>query len=295
MTEIHPLAYVDPKATLGRNVRVAPFAYVGPDVEVGDDSEIHPHATLLGPARFGQENIFFPHSTLGAAPQDLKFRGGITRLETGDQNVFRENVTVHRGTEVDRQSGGVTRIGDHNLFMVGVHVAHDSDIGSHVVLANHVQIAGHVCIEDCVNIGGASAMHHFVTVGRYANITGMTRITHDVPPYLRVDGRDQEVRAVNTKGLQRWHIDPESIRRLKEAFRLLYARRNGRASPGRTMEQLHLIEQNGLAQDPHVAYLVRFLRDKMQVGVYGRVRESARLDTDHDRARFYGRAPETET
>jgi len=294
MTEIHPLAVVDPQARIGRGVRIGPFCHVGPDVELGDGCILHGQVTLLGPARFGEHNEFFPQCTLGAPPQDLKYKGGPTRLIVGRRNVFRECVTIHRGTEVDRLSGGATRIGDHNLFMVGVHVAHDADLGNHIILANQVQLAGHVRIEDCVTVGGVSAMHHFVTVGRAAYIAGMTRITHDVPPYLKVEGYDQEVRAVNVTGMQRWRIPPESIAAVKAAFRLLYARQRDR-SPGRTSSALREIEGNGLMRDEHVRYLVEFLQRKLEIGVYGRVREHRRSDTNEDRLGFYGRRPPEES
>jgi len=287
MSQIHPTAVVDREAVLGQDVSIGPFCYVGPGVVLGDGCVLHAHATLLGPATFGVRNEIYPYCTLGAAPQDLKYKGGPTRLIVGDHNVFRENVTVHRGTEVDRRSGGCTRIGHRNLLMVGVHVAHDAEVGNHVILANCVQIAGHVRIEDCVTVGGVSAMHHFVTVGRYAYVAGITRVTHDVPPYMKVEGYDQEVRAVNVTGMQRWHIAPESIAAMKAAFRLLFARSGGR-SPGRTVAAIREIENNGLIRDEHVRYLVDFLRRKLEVGVFGRVREHYRTDRDADRAAFYG-------
>ena len=287
MSEIHRSAVIDPEAELGHDVQVGPFGHVGPGVVLGDGCVLHAHATVLGPARFGARNVFFPHCTIGAAPQDLKYKGGPTALLVGDDNVFRENVTVHRGTEVDRRSGARTRIGSHNLLMVGVHVAHDADLGSHIILANQVQIAGHVRIEDCVTVGGATAMHHFVTVGRYSYIAGVTRVTHDVPPYMKVQGYDQDVRAVNVTGMQRWRIAPESIAAVKAAFRLLFARRGGRL-PGRTAAAMREIEGNGLLQDEHVRYLVQFLRRKLEVGIFGRVREHERSDMPEDNAAFYG-------
>lgn len=286
MPEIHPTAVVDPRAELAEDVRVGPMCYIGPDVALGEGCTLLANVTLLGPSRFGRNNVFYPYCVLGAAPQDVKYRGGPTRLIVGSDNQFREHVTVHRGTEVDRQSGGITRIGDHNLLMVGVHVAHDVEIGSNVILANCVQLAGHIRIEDCVTVGGATGMHHFVTVGRNAYVAGMTRITHDVPPYMKVIGYDQQVRGVNTAGMRRWCIPESSIRAVRSCARLLYARRAG-TSPGRTAEALDQIERNGLIEDPHVRYLVEFLRRKLTIGIYGRVREHFRSDTDADRANFY--------
>jgi UDP-N-acetylglucosamine acyltransferase len=288
MSEIHPTASVDPKAELGRDVHIGPFCYVGPDVVLGDGCVLHSHVSLLGPSTFGAGNRVHAQCTLGDAPQDLKYKGGPTSLIVGDDNTFRENVTVHRGTEVDRRSEGATRIGSNNLLMVGVHVAHDVDLGNHVILANQVQIAGHVRIEDCVVVGGASAMHHFVTIGRNAYVGGMTRVTHDVPPYMKVQGYDQQVRGTNAEGMRRWHISEESIAAVKEAFRLIYARRSDNA-PARTSAALRDIESNGLIRDEHVRYLAEFLKRKLEIGVFGRVREHYRSDQPDDRAAFYGR------
>jgi UDP-N-acetylglucosamine acyltransferase len=289
MSKVHPTACVDSKAELGEGVEVDAFSYVGPGVRLGAGCRLGPRVTLLGPAEYGPRNLFYPGCVLGAAPQDLKYKGGSTKLVAGSDNTFRELVTVHRGTEVDRQSGGVTRIGDHNLLMVGVHVAHDTELRNHIIIANNVQIAGHVRIEDCVTVGGVAAMHHFVTVGRSAYIGGMTRVAHDVPPYMKVQGYDMSVRGVNVEGLRRWRYPDESIVKLKEAARLLYARR-GERSPLRTVEALDAIEADGLVDDEHVRYLVDFLRRKLEIGIFGRVREHYRKDTDADRAGFYARS-----
>ena len=286
MANIHPLACVDPQAELGADVSVGAFSYIGAQVRLGERCVVHPHATILGPASFGAENVFYPGCVLGAAPQDLKYKGGPTRLVAGSHNTFREMVTVHRGTEVDRVSGGITRIGDRNLLMVGVHIAHDADIGSHVIIANAVQLAGHVKIEDMVNIGGAVAIHHFVTVGRNSFVGGMTRITHDTPPFMKIDGHDQLVRGVNVPGLRRWKFTDESIAALKAAWKLLYARR-GENGAGRTVDALREIESNGLIADAHVRELAAHVHRKLEHGVFGRVRESQRTDTPQDRAAFY--------
>ncbi|TWT44723.1 Acyl-[acyl-carrier-protein]--UDP-N-acetylglucosamine O-acyltransferase [Phycisphaerae bacterium RAS1] len=280
MSTIHPLACVDAKAELGRDVNVGPFAYIGPGVRVGDGCVVHHHASLLGPAEFGPANVFFPQCVVGGAPQDLKYKGGPTRLVTGRDNVFRESVTVHRGTEVDRGSQGETRIGDNNLLMVGAHIAHDVHLGDNIILANNVLIAGHVKIEDRVNVGGGSAMHHFVTVGKYAYVGGMTRVTHDVPPFMKVLGYDQEVRGANGEGMRRWKIPDGSIAAVRRAWKLMYARHG-------VVLGIREIEANGLIDDPHVRYLVAFLKRKLEFGVFGRVREHFREDADSDRESFY--------
>jgi UDP-N-acetylglucosamine acyltransferase len=286
MSRIHPTAVVDPKAELGRDVEIGPYCCVGPGVMLGDGCRLVAHVTLSGPSEFGPNNIFYPFVALGEAPQDLKYKGGPTRLVVGSHNVFREHVTAHRGTEVDRQSGGVTRIGDHNLFMIGVHIAHDAEIGNHVILSNHVQVAGHVRIEDQVAIGGVTGLHHFVTIGRLAFVAAMSRVGHDVPPYMMVGGYDQAVRGVNIEGLRRWGIAEASIEAIKAAGRLLYGPRGG-GGPATIAEALRRIEADGLVHDEHVRYLVQFLRQRLDGAVFGRVRELRRSDTPDDRAEFY--------
>ena len=283
MSEIHPLANVDPKAELGNDVTIGPFCHIAAEVVLGDGCELHDHVTLLGPSEFGRRNTFHPMCVLGAAPQDLKYKGGPTVLRVGDDNTFREFVSVHRGTEVGR---GVTEIGSDNLLMVGVHIAHDVEVHNHVILANYVQVAGHACIEECVNIGGSSAMHHFVTVGRYAYVGGLTPMRSDVPPYMKVYGDSTAVRGVNSIGMARWGIDETSITAVKEAFRLLYGKRSEQ-SPGRTSSALRDIEANGERTDQHVRYLVEFIKRQMSNGVFGRAREAARRDSDSDRQQFY--------
>ncbi len=286
MNRIHPTAVVDPKAELGDEVEIGPLCYVGPQVRLGDGCTLGPRVTLLGPSEFGPRNAFYPGCVLGAAPQDLKYKGGPTHLVVGTDNIFREHVTAHRGTEVDAQSGGLTRIGNHNLIMVGVHVAHDVILGDHLIVANGVQFGGHIVVEDCAVIGGVVALHQFVTVGRHSYVTGMARIVHDVPPYMKVHGYDQAVRGVNVEGLRRWRIPAESIGKIRHAARLLYARR-GEHSALRTREALTEIEVNGLMGDEHVRYLVEFLRRKLETGIFGRVRESHRADRQLDRGEFY--------
>ncbi|MCA9243869.1 MAG: acyl-ACP--UDP-N-acetylglucosamine O-acyltransferase [Phycisphaerales bacterium] len=286
MSQIHPTAFVDSRAQIGANVTIGPFCHVDADVVLHDDCVLHPRVTLLGPSEFGRACQFFPNCVLGAAPQDLKFRGGPTRLVAGEENVFREHVTAHRGTEVDDSSGGVTRIGDGNLLMVGVHIAHDAQLGNRVIIANNALIAGHVRIEDHVNIGGAAAVHHFVTIGQYAFIGGITRITHDVPPYVKAVGWTQEVRGVNVEGLRRWKFEERSIASLKRAARMLFPRRDATAV-GRITAAITEIETSDLYRDEHVRALVDFVRRKSSEAVFGRTLETRRTDTDSDRDSFY--------
>lgn len=281
MTKIHPLACIDPKAEIGHDVTIGPFCCVGADVRIGDGSVLHERVSIHGPTRIGARNTIYPCAVLGAAPQDLKYRGGPTQLIIGDDNVIRENVTMHRGTEVDRESGGVTRIGNHNLIMIGTHVAHDATVGNHIIIANNVLIAGHVIIEDYVNLGGAVAINHFCTLGRYSFIAGMTRVTKDVPPFSIVEGFECAVRGVNAKGLSRWKFADESIARLTSTFRAVFGAADMESG-------LCEVEHNGLISDDAVRYFVEFMR-RRGAGVHGRSRERKRADKPADRGAFYAK------
>ena len=219
MSEIHPRAEVSPRAKLAPGVRIGPYAVVGEDVELGEGCVLHSHAVLGGPSRFGPRNIFFPFCAVGLAPQDVKYKGEPTRLEVGGENTFREYVTVNRGTAL---GGGVTTIGDHNLFLVYSHVAHDCHIGDHTIFVNGATLAGHVTVEDHAQIGAVCAVHQFCRIGRYAYIPGYTVITQDVLPFsLTVAPRDTRCYGVNTIGLERSGFSKERIEKIERAFRLL--------------------------------------------------------------------------
>lgn len=283
MIDIHPTSVVDRQAVIGEDVRIGPNCYVGPKVTLGDRCLLHNNVTITGNTQAGADNQFFPGCVLGCAPQDLKYRGGDTQVIIGSDNVFRELVTVHTGTEV---AGGVTRIGSHNQFLVGSHIAHDCEVGSHCILSNHVQLAGHVKIEDRVTTGGIVGVHHFVTVGTLAYIAGLTRITVDVPPFMIGAGYPMaQVRGVNTVGMGRWKFDDQRIRNIRDAYKLLFSRR-ALAAGGSMMDKVAQLESNGAMTDD-VRYLCEFLRRSAKDGVYGRYRESLRTDTADDRGKFY--------
>jgi len=279
---ISPQAYVDKAAELADGVEVGPFAYVGPGVRLGDGCVLHHHASVAGHTTVGPGNQFYPGCYVGEDPQDLKYRGTATKLVVGDHNVFREMVTVHRGTEV---GGGETRIGNDNRFLVGVHIAHDVIIGNKCVIANAVQFAGHVVLEDGVNIGGMVGLHHFVTIGRNAFIGGLSRVTRDIPPFTIAQGYEGVVRALNTVGLQRWAFSKEEIGRLRKAFKALYSKR---AAAGATslLERLDRLEAEGDIDD-NVRYMCDFIRRATVEGSNGRYLESRRQDSQDDRKHFY--------
>lgn len=293
MIEIHPTSVVDREAVIGEDVRIGPNCCIGPKVVLGDRCLLHNNVTITGNTRIGANNQFFPGCVLGCIPQDLKYRGTDTQLLIGSDNVFRENVTVHTGTEV---AGGVTKIGDHNHFLVGCHIAHDCQVGNHCILSNQVQLAGHVCIEDRVTTGGVIGVHHFVTIGTLAYVAGFARVTTDVPPFMIGAGQPMvQVRGVNTVGMKRWKFPEDRIDRVREAYKVLFSKRA--AATGRSLqEKIAELESNGTMSDD-VRYLCEFLRRSVKDGVYGRYRESLRTDTAKDRERFYEQAstfsPET--
>jgi UDP-N-acetylglucosamine acyltransferase len=219
MSEIDSRAKVSPRARIGRGVRIDAFAVVGDDVELGENCVLHPHAVVTGPSQFGARNYFFPFCAVGAAPQDLKYKGEPTRLEVGAENIFRECVTVSRGTAA---GGGVTTIGSHNLFMAYAHIAHDCHIGDHTIFVNGATLAGHVSVEDHAQVGAFSPVHQFCRVGRHAYIAANTVITQDVLPFsMTVAPRETRCFGVNTIGLERSGFSKERIEKIEGAFRLL--------------------------------------------------------------------------
>lgn len=273
---IHPTAIIEPGAKVGRDVEIGPYCLVGGSVVLGDGCKLHHHATVEGCTTLGEGCEVFPQAVLGCRPQDLKFGGERTLLEIGDHNIFREQVTVHPGTA---NGGGVTRIGDNNMLLVGVHIAHDCLIGNRCIIANYVQFAGHVHVEDHANMGGHSAVHHFVTVGKHAFVGGMTRVSADVPPFMVVvaaRGTRSEVRMVNGVGLQRSGYTSDEINALKGVFVRLFSRR-ARATGTAIQDRVEAILAEGSLNE-HVEYLCRFLMRSFAHGRHGRYLESLRAD-----------------
>jgi len=280
---IHPSAIIDPGAELGRGVKVGPHCYVGPGVVLGDDCELRNNVTIIGPAVCGRGNVFFAGAVIGEDPQDLKYKGQTTRLEIGDDNVFREHITVNRGTEV---AGGLTRIGSHNRFMAYVHLAHDTVVGDGCILANTVQLAGHCRLEDRVTMGGIIGVHHFTTIGTLAYVGGMSRITADVPPYMSVSGGPGRVRGFNETGMKRWGFAEEQIRSVREAYKVLFGKKSDEYGSS-LQERLAYLEALSHTNG-EVRYLCASIRESVDHGVYGRKLERLRRDSDADRRAYYG-------
>jgi UDP-N-acetylglucosamine acyltransferase len=221
---IHPTALVDPRAELDSSVRVGPYAVVGADVQIGADCSIAAHAVVEGPTTLGAGNRIYSFCAIGGEPQDKKYGGEPTRLEIGDNNTFREYVTVNRGTA---QDVGVTRIGDDNWIMAYVHIAHDCQVGSHTILANTVNLAGHVAIGDWVVLGGYTGVHQFCKIGAHA-MTGVgTVVLQDIPAYVMTAGNPAAAHGINSEGLKRRGFTTGEIAVIRRAYKTLYRSKLG--------------------------------------------------------------------
>ena len=267
MPKISPHAIIDPNANIAEDVEIGPFCVIGPDVTLEGGSRLLNSVTIIGKTTIGRDNVFFPNSVIGTYPQDKKFKGAATELHIGSGNVFREAVTVHIGTE---KGGGITRVGNNNMFMINTHIGHDAQIGSDCVFANNVMIAGHCVVGDHVNMMGLAGLHHFVTIGRFAYLGGACRIHHDVPPFVKVDGAD-EIRGLNKVGLARAGTSAEEIKALDAAYRKLFSKKRPLSLAMKEVESL-----NG-ELTPHVREILEFLRRRME-GRHGRYLEGKRSE-----------------
>ena len=258
-------AQVDPRAELDDDVEVGPFCVVGPEVRIGRGTRLLNHVTVTGRVTIGEENRIYPGVVIGAEPQDVSYRGSPTEVLVGDHNVIREAVTINRATE---KEDGVTVVGSHCFLMACCHVAHDCRIGDSVLMANATLLGGHVRIHDHATMSGGIGVHHFTTIGAYSFISGLSRVLHDVPPYMLVEGSPARPRCVNLVALKRNGFGPDEIRALHEAYRLLY-----RAKVGLDHAR-EILRAHGQLLPP-VNHLLSFLQDQ-QEGRHGRARERRR-------------------
>lgn len=219
MPRIHPTALVDPRARLHESVEIGPFCIVGSEVEVGAGSRLISHVVLDGPTVIGARNTIYPFASVGLAPQDKKYAGEPTRLEIGDDNVIRENVTLHRGTA---SGAGVTRIGSRVLIMAYAHVAHDCVVEDDVIMANAATLAGHVTVGRFAILGGLAAVHQFTRIGAHAMVGGCACVLQDVAPYAIGHGNPFSVSGVNVEGLRRRGFTREAIGTIRDAFRTVF-------------------------------------------------------------------------
>src|ERR1700732_3974873 len=249
---VHPTAIVDHRAKVHSSCKIGPYCVIGPEVELGKGCRLLSHVTIEGPTKIGSDNGFFPFSSIGMAPQDITYAGEPTRLEIGDHNEIREFVTINRGTV---KGGGCTRLGDHNLIMAYTHIAHDCQIGSHVIMANAATLGGHVTVEDWATVGALCPVHHFVRIGAHSFIGGGTTITRDVLPFSKTAAaRDTHAYGINAVGLERRGFSQERIRKIHHAYKLLLA---SKLNTSQALEKLKAEPDRGEDVDA----LIRFIEE----------------------------------
>ena len=247
---VHPTALVDPAAELGPGTVVGPYCIVAAGVSLGENSWLQHHVTLSGPLAAGRGNKFYAYCSIGQQTQDLKYRGEPTYLEIGDENCFREFVTVNRSTSAT----GKTRVGNGGNFLAYSHIGHDCTVGNAVIFSNNGTLAGHVEVGDHAVIGGLTAVHQFCRIGRFAITGGCSKIVQDVPPFMIADGNPAEVRGINQVGLERQGYAPERIKPIKEAFRLIY---RGKMNTAQALDAVR--EQLGASED--VQIILQFIAE----------------------------------
>ncbi len=251
MARIHPTALVDPTAELAGDVEVGPYSIVGPSVAVGAGTVIGPHVVITGRTRLGARNRVFQFASIGEIPQDRKYGGEPTTTTIGDDNVFREFVTIHAGTAQDR---GDTSIGNGNLFLAYTHVAHDCVVGNSTVFSNNAQIAGHVRIDDWVVLGAYGGVHQFCRIGAHAMIAAGAIVLQDVPPFVTASGYPAKPRGTNNEGLRRRGFVPDDIVAIRRAYKTLYRE-------GRSLDDARAIIAEVAQGSPALAPLVEFLAE----------------------------------
>ena len=252
---IHETAIIDDSAVIANNVQIGPYSVIGAEVEIGAGTVIGPHVVIKGPTQIGKDNRIFQFSSIGEDPQDLKFHGEQSRLVIGDRNTIRECVTMHRGTEED---SSLTQIGNDNLFMAYVHIAHDCIIGNNIIFANNATLAGHVVVEDFAILGGFTAVHQFTRLGAYCFTGFATALDRDVLPYFTVAGNRARARGINKEGLVRKQFKPDTIRALQATYKILVK------SQGTLMEKLERVSELASVH-PEVKQVIDFM-DKSERG-----------------------------
>jgi len=246
---IHSTAVIHPKASIGSNCHIGPYCIIGEHVQLGSDCRLHSHVVIDGYTKLGSRNEIFPFASIGLKTQDLKWKGGITRTEIGDDNTFREYVTVHSATS----DGEVTRVGSHNHILAYCHLAHNVTLGSHVIMSNVATLAGHVTVEDHAVVGGLAAVHQFCRIGKMSMIGGCSKVVQDIPPFMIGDGNPAETRTINKVGMERNGIGEEVQAAMKSAYKILFRE-------GLTITNaLTRIEQE-LPKLPEVQHLIQFIR-----------------------------------
>ena len=246
---IHPTAVIEEGAEIGNNVSIGPYSVIGANVKLGDNNKIESHVVINGHTTLGENNHIFPFTAIGGAPQSVSYAGEPTEVRIGSNNVFHENITVHRGTMEDN---GVTSIGDNNLFMAYVHITHDCQLGSHLLFSNNASLAGHAHVADYVVLAGYTLIHQFVNIGEHSFCGVNTYCVQDIPPFMLVSGNKAITHGINVRGLRRRGFTKEDTLDLKRAYKLIY--RSGHTIKC-ALEELNSREW----ESEHVAVLADFI------------------------------------
>lgn len=250
MTDIHPMAIVDSRAKIGENVKIGPFSIIGPNVQIGDNCLLESNVKIEGHTKIGTNNHFFHSSVIGTQCQDLKYKGEPTRLTIGNNNIFREFVTVNCSATLEED----TTIGDNCYLMAYCHIAHNCHLGNNIIMANVSTLAGHITIEDYVTVGGLVAIHQFVRIGKYAFIGGLSGIKKDVPPYVRGQGVPFHPAGLNNIGLRRKGFSSETVTAIKQVYKIIYRSKYNVSQALEAAEQLRDIT-------PEQKYFLDFIRN----------------------------------
>lgn len=246
---IHPTAIIDPRAELGSGCDIGPYCVIGPDVVMGESCRLHSHVVIEGHTTLGRGNEVFPFTSLGLKTQDLKWSGGTTRTRIGDDNTFREYVTVNSATG----DGEETVVGSRNHFLAYTHIAHNVTVGDRVIMSNVATLGGHVRVEDQAIIGGLAAVHQFCRIGRMAIVGGCSKVVQDVPPFMMADGNPATTRTVNKVGMERNGVAEEARSALRQAYKLLFRE-------GLTIRNALSRIESDVADLPEIQQLVEFAR-----------------------------------
>ena len=249
MASIHPTAIIHPKAKVGANCEIGPYCVIGEHVALGENCRLHSHVVIDGHTTLGNQNEIFPFASIGLKTQDLKWKGGVTRTQIGDNNTFREYVTIHSATG----DGEVTSVGSNNNLLAYTHVAHNVTLGNHVIMSNVATLAGHVTVEDHAIIGGLAAVHQFCRIGKMSIIGGCSKVVQDVPPFMMADGNPAETRTINKIGMERNGVTEEAQAALRTAYKILFRE-------GMTVSNALAKIEAELPKLPEIQHLIQFVR-----------------------------------
>jgi UDP-N-acetylglucosamine acyltransferase len=246
---IHPTAIVHPNARIGAGCQIGPYCVLGENVTLGEKCQLHSHVVIDGHTTLGSGNEIFPFASIGLKSQDLKWKGGVTRTNIGDNNTFREYVTINSATS----DGDATIIGNDNHILAYCHIAHDTRLGNEIVMSNVATLAGHVTVEDCAIVGGLAAVHQFCRIGKMSIIGGCSKVVQDVPPFMMADGNPAQTRTINKVGLERNGISEEAQSALKQSYKILFRE-------GLTISNALLRIEAEVPPLPEIQHLIQFVR-----------------------------------